>query len=180
MSQNGFTLVELLVVISIIAILSVIGITIFAGAQKSARNSKRISDMKAISLALDLYYYDPVNNNTYPPSSERWRSECPEWGGYAADSVIPGLVPNYMVAFPSDPGMNKNGNTSCYLYISFNNGVDYALLDHDIGELQGSRSDYFSYRPFVDPTRDGGSDGCQVDGTSPWSWKISSPGGRCL
>lgn len=98
-------------------------------------------------------------------------------GGLSADNVIPGLVPKYMVSFPSDPGMNKSGNTSCYLYSS--NGTDYALLDHDIGEFQSSRSDYFSYRPFVDPDRDGGGDACNVDGTGPWSWKMSSPGGRC-
>lgn len=79
--KKGFTLVELLVVISIIAILSVIGITVLSGVQKSARNSKRISDMKAIALALEIYYNDPVNNSAYPNSGGSWRSECNAWGG---------------------------------------------------------------------------------------------------
>lgn len=53
---KGFTLVELLVVISIIAILSVIGITVFSGVQKNARDAKRISDIKAIANALEQYH----------------------------------------------------------------------------------------------------------------------------
>lgn len=174
---KGFTLIELLIVIAIISILSVIGVTVFSGVQKSARNAKRIADMKAIVLALDQYYNDPVNNFNYPNPGGSWRSECNSWGGLTADSVIPGLVPKYLVAFPSDPGMNKSTSTSCYLYRS--NGTEYALLDHDIGEFRSFRSDYANYRSFLDPTRDGGGDSCQLDGTFYWSWKISSPGGRC-
>lgn len=50
-NKKGFTLVELLVVISIIAILSVIGITVFSGVQKNARDSRRKEDVGAISKA---------------------------------------------------------------------------------------------------------------------------------
>ena len=181
-AQNrGFTLVELLVVISIIAILSVIGITVFTGVQKGARNTKRISDMRAIVLALEQYYNNPVNNFQYPNPGGGWRSECNAWGGYTSDQVIPGLAPNYLASFPSDPRMDKTNSTSCYLYQS--NGTDYTLLDHNIEEFINSRSDYVGYKPFIDPTRDGGPDGCAVDynPSSPniWSWKRSSPGGRC-
>lgn len=56
MGKKGFTLVELLVVISIIAVLSVIGITIFSSTQKEARNSRRRSDIDAIAKAMEVNY----------------------------------------------------------------------------------------------------------------------------
>lgn len=52
-SSKGFTLVELLVVISILAILGVIGITIFSGTQKGARDAKRKEDIVALSNAME-------------------------------------------------------------------------------------------------------------------------------
>lgn len=56
MKKNGFTLVELLVVVSIIAILSVIGITIFASAQKTARDARRKSDVDAIAKTAEVHF----------------------------------------------------------------------------------------------------------------------------
>lgn len=63
LAPKGFTLVELLVVISIIAILSVIGITVFSSAQKSGRDAKRRMDLKAIAQALEQY---KMVNGAYP------------------------------------------------------------------------------------------------------------------
>lgn len=183
-SRRGFTLVELLVVISIIAILSVIGIVIFSGVQKNTRNAKRIADMKAIALALEAYYNDPVNNFKYPYDnlSFTWRTECnitsPGWtGNLSPNDVIPnpGLVPKYMAdPFPSDPGMKQTTNISCYAYKS--NGKDYALMDYNIGGNSGD--DYKKYPPFLDPARDDGSSPCVVEyGMSPrefFAWKMHS------
>ncbi|MDD5416012.1 MAG: type II secretion system protein [Candidatus Daviesbacteria bacterium] len=50
-NPSGFTLVELLVVVSIIAVLSIIGITIFSGVQKNARDARRKADIDSISKA---------------------------------------------------------------------------------------------------------------------------------
>lgn len=51
--SKGFTLVELLVVISIVAILATIGMAVFAGAQKNARDGKRLADIDALSKSLE-------------------------------------------------------------------------------------------------------------------------------
>ena len=72
-APKGFSLVELLVVISIIAILSVIGITVFTGVQKGARDARRRGDIHAIAQALEQFkaqygVYPPVPPAGQPPS----------------------------------------------------------------------------------------------------------------
>jgi len=57
-NTNGFTLVELLIVISIIAILSIIGVTVFGGVQKNARDAARKADIDAIASAMEANYSD--------------------------------------------------------------------------------------------------------------------------
>ena len=55
-NQKGFTLVELLVVVTILAILATIGFTIFNGTQKTARDAKRKGDIDAIAQAMEVNY----------------------------------------------------------------------------------------------------------------------------
>lgn len=51
--KKGFTLIELLIVIAIIAILSIIGITVYNGIQKGARDSRRKEDVLSIAKAYE-------------------------------------------------------------------------------------------------------------------------------
>ncbi|KKU12217.1 MAG: Type II secretion system protein G [Candidatus Woesebacteria bacterium GW2011_GWA1_45_8] len=61
--QSGFTLLELLIVVAIIAILISIGLASFSRVQKSARDTQRRSDLENIRGALEQYYAD---YNNYP------------------------------------------------------------------------------------------------------------------
>lgn len=56
--KNGFTLVELLISISIIAILSAIGMVTYSTVLKQGRDSKRQSDLSSIQSVLEQYYAD--------------------------------------------------------------------------------------------------------------------------
>ena len=64
--KNAFTLVELLISISIIAILSVILSISFSKAQKNARDQRRIEDLKAVQTAAEQYY---LLSGSYPASN---------------------------------------------------------------------------------------------------------------
>ncbi len=162
--NKGFTLVELLVVIAILAILVSISISVYSNAQKRGRLAKRIADLKGVETALELYRSE---NEKYPISTS-WRSECAGGGSLAPDDVIPGLVPEHLRSFPTDPQMQEEENTSCYMYISKEDGSGYKLIDKDIAEF--TSADYLTQRGLIDPARDGGSDDCRVDGTSPTAW----------
>lgn len=168
-NNSGFTLIELLVVIAIIGILSSVVLASLNTARAKSRDAKRLSDMRQIQIALEMYYN---SNGVYPNTLGSWRTEC---SGYTANDVIPGLVPTYIPIFPSDPTMNTTSRTSCYQYKS--NGTDYALMDHIITDVGFS---YLTQPTFFDPVRDGGLNPCIVDGSVFWARKISSPGGICF
>lgn len=64
----GFTLLELLIVISIIGILVAIGVAAYSSAQLKARNSRRMQDIRSIQSAAEQYYAD--NNSEYPVDTD--------------------------------------------------------------------------------------------------------------
>ncbi len=62
-NKQGFTIVELLIVIVVIGILAAITIVAFNGVQGRARDSQRIQDMQSIVKALEIY---KATNGSYP------------------------------------------------------------------------------------------------------------------
>lgn len=61
--SKGFTIVELLIVIVVIAILATLVIVTFTGIQQKARDSKRQTDVNALASHLAAYF---ANNGYYP------------------------------------------------------------------------------------------------------------------
>lgn len=61
---QGFTIVELLIVIVVIGILALLVITTYSGIQAKARNSKRQTDIQSIQTQLEAFF----SQNGYYPS----------------------------------------------------------------------------------------------------------------
>ncbi len=81
-NKKGFTLVELMIVITVIAILATIGVMSFTRVQKQARDTKRKGDLRALYTALQAYYTE--NQFSYP-------------------ATLGTLTPTYMPSAPTDP-----------------------------------------------------------------------------
>jgi prepilin-type N-terminal cleavage/methylation domain-containing protein len=73
--EQGFTIVELLIVIVVIGILALLVITTYSGIQQKARNSKRQTDVQSLQTQMEAFY----SQNGYYPSltdmnSSTWRT----------------------------------------------------------------------------------------------------------
>ncbi len=65
-NKSGFTLIELLVVIAIIGLLSSIVLASLNTARTKAQDAARMSDVKSLETAMEMYYQD---NGGYPTSN---------------------------------------------------------------------------------------------------------------
>ncbi|HXK37918.1 MAG TPA: type II secretion system protein [Candidatus Paceibacterota bacterium] len=112
-SRKGFTLIELLVVIAIIALLSSVVLAALSSARAKARDARRISDIRQIQRAVDLYADDhgglfpnSVNFVTFsdPASTTSWGAKRLTSSGLATwDSDFLPLLAPYMTRLPRDP-----------------------------------------------------------------------------
>lgn len=66
--QKGFTLIEILIVISIIGVLSALTLVGMGGFRASGRDARRMSDLRQIQNGLELYYA----KIGYYPTSTTW------------------------------------------------------------------------------------------------------------
>ena len=64
--RSGFTLVEIMIVVSIIALLSVIALPSFLRARRRSQNTKFVNDLRIVGGAFELY---AAENIGYPPNA---------------------------------------------------------------------------------------------------------------
>ena len=98
--EKGFTLIELLVVIAIIGILATIVLVSLNTARQKARDTRRVSDMRQVALALEMYYDD--NTSTGYPGT----AASNQWGSDTAGMTKALQDGGYMASVPTDPGSN--------------------------------------------------------------------------
>lgn len=86
--QKGFTIVELLIVIVVIAILAALVLNTFAGVQEKARDSDRQNDVTTVQKHLETYYTD---HGSYPSETDlaNYAWVKTNMQGLAEDAFIP-------------------------------------------------------------------------------------------
>jgi prepilin-type N-terminal cleavage/methylation domain-containing protein len=150
--KNGFTIIELLVVISIIGLITVVSAYSVNIIRIKARDTKRLADLKAMYNALQLYYdnYGVFPGDICPPEANPGNPDDDDyyinddcnnsgltifltWGDNCGDFVMrkfsdlfnnyPGLK-EYINEFPKDPLASSE---HCYLYHPSNYGQSFTV-----------------------------------------------------
>ena len=120
-NARGFTIVELLIVIVVIALLATIVIVAYNGVQAKAGFTQMQADLSNIRKALLLYHAD---HDSYPSTIGLCELNWCGWNQAAGDGFVPGLSPTYMQTIPQLPSSLPKEDT--YLYQS--NGTDFQLI----------------------------------------------------
>lgn len=100
-AKKGFTLIELLIVIAIIGLLATLAIVSLTTAQRKARDTKRIADVKQLQNAVELYYSEFA---AYPLSLAATNNTWTLFGT---------AIGSYITNVPIDP---TNSGSSVYTY----------------------------------------------------------------
>lgn len=116
MARRGFTLIELVVVISILAILSGVLVPRVKNHMKAANDARRVADIKRIRNAVEQYYMD---KGAYPEA--RTNSSFGGWDVSCDGGFIDVLVETgYLESMPHDPIEDA---TFHYRYYVYNQGA---------------------------------------------------------
>jgi prepilin-type N-terminal cleavage/methylation domain-containing protein len=163
--KSGFTLIELMVVISVIGLLSSIILGNLNRARQKARDTKRLSDVTEMRLALELYSQD--HGGLYPHNTHVvggvatnydyvWVASNPSCysltngvgGVVMADGLVSG---GYIPEIPKDP--KSLGSGKCYMYYVTPDGLYYKFSTIGTVETFNPRASNVNHA-LRDPKRD--------------------------
>ena len=151
--NKGFTLIELMMVISIISLLSSIVLASLSQAGKRSRDAVRLSDIKQIRNAIELY----INDNKHAPFLNGCDQSNPDFGfnckAYSSDSsgdttpswiILGTQLSNSIKKLPFDVLGKSNSSFSpgnYYRYIYYAPGYVKAICNRAISAGKVSSCD---------------------------------------
>lgn len=116
LASRGFTLLELLVVISIMILLSMIGLSAYGNAQKNNRDQTRLLDLNTISQYLELYRHDQLYYpQVFNPAVDT-QLVAPDSRVYS-DDIPKDVDINRKYVYNAADCVTAGGQTKCYSYI---------------------------------------------------------------
>lgn len=151
--HTGFTIVELLIVIVIIAILAAITIVAYNGIQQRARDSARKQDLATLAKAIKLYQVDVGNYaqaNCGNGTGTGWLHSDYDGAGphVSVNNCLLGNGPhssqNYLGSVRKDPsGLDACSGVACTAYMKASCGLGTWVMAHleTLPEATGTETD---------------------------------------
>ena len=140
--KKGFTIIELLVVITVIAILVGLALPRFKGMQDEGNIAKVKGELRTLQSAVESYYIH--NNNAYPAT-----------GASALQTALASAVPSIINYVPTDPFSSSTadygyvlGGTNNKFYVIYSVGPggngSASIASDAVSESNGSSCIYTS------------------------------------
>lgn len=127
--QFGFTIVELLIVIVVIAILAAIVIVAYNGIQTRAKDTRKQSDIKQVQKLVEAYNaehgeYPVTASNIQSAAATTVRSDANCYTGTQQEDWVPGVGKLPQSKENPNKGVTANSR-GCYMYAS--DGLRYVI-----------------------------------------------------
>ncbi|MCI0619903.1 prepilin-type N-terminal cleavage/methylation domain-containing protein [Candidatus Wolfebacteria bacterium] len=133
--SKGFTLIEILVVIGIIAILAAIVLVALNPARQfaQAQQSQRTSNVNAILNAIGQHIADNQGGLPagIPPGNPAIEGDYDE----VSEAFCDDIVPTYIPAIPTDPDSTSEGESISDCMDVDGGDVDYFVVEDDDGRI---------------------------------------------
>jgi len=153
--KKGFTIVELLIVIVVIAVLAAISIVAYTGLQSRTRDAGRIQKIKDIAKAIELY---KIDNGQYPAILDgnsietACGSQTDNWGHCDRNKLLSDMIAPYMKL---DPTSLSDATQGTYTYYYTSQAVDsyqtYGMMVYLEGTGGANDGGYFANAYEVGP-----------------------------
>jgi prepilin-type N-terminal cleavage/methylation domain-containing protein len=167
-TRKGFTLIEILIVVAIIAILASVVLVGLGPTQQAGRDSRRISDLSEAQNGLELYY----NKCGIYPGDSACGTGAPAGGWSDMSTGLSAAVVHASVgitaAFPNDPSSGKT-----YQYWVAPDNSSYVIGAH----LENTNNSVFTN--YAAPVTDGFTPLGASNGTPPTDCAGASDGNYC-
>lgn len=129
--KQGFTLIELMVVVFIIGLLASIVTVSVSAARSRGRDTRRFADLDAVKTGLESYANE--HNGRYPVATLLLCSNTFPTGWVPA-GVAPLFTPDYITVLPRDPSATGNYR---YCYRTNTTGTEYKLMIFVLETVEG-------------------------------------------
>lgn len=146
-SNKGFTLIEILIAVSIVAIMMAIIISSAAALQKNSRDARRKSDLGSLTTSLQQYYADQsyypatltltsVGSLKNPANTVTYLNKTP------IDPIAGSSTPYVYIALPSSPACDNTVGNYCNNFCLYSKLEFGATVKVPVCEAVGNKPTY--------------------------------------